>query len=412
MNLASLPHRAGPPKIQIFVSDLGATGVVRNAIAIANLAAASGFRVRLLTCRADGVLRDDVDEAVEVVELLEVPASPSRKMSLRRVFLAYRRHSREWRPDILFSAGNHGHLLSSLAWLGLPGVKILRISNDLDHSGDGSWFSRRTRSAKFRTMTALADRLVLVSHALHDHPRLSRHVRSGKALLIPNGVDIPKVRSDSTAPCPHLWLADDRIPVVIGVGRSAPQKNFPTLVRAFASAVAQRDLRLIILGGDQAETMPLRQLADSLGIGRQVDLVPAVANPFSFIAKADVLALPSRWEGSSNVLLEAMACGTPVIASRTAGDAPHVLDNGRFGELIDPLDEAQLAEAILRQTGDRPIGPGERAKLFDRGKSLAAYIKLFGQVIGRPEGRPLNIDERKPDALGQGRNLRISGRRP
>jgi glycosyltransferase involved in cell wall biosynthesis len=107
-----------------------------------------------------------------------------------------------------------------------------------------------------------------------------------------------------------------------------------------------------------------------------------------------------------------MACGTPVIASRTAGDAPHVLDNGRFGELIDPLDEAQLAEAILRQTGDRPIGPGERAKLFDRGKSLAAYIKLFGQVIGRPEGRPLNIDERKPDALGQGRNLRISGRRP
>ena len=101
------------------------------------------------------------------------------------------------------------------------------------------------------------------------------------------------------------------------------------------------------------------------------------------------------------MLLEAMACGTPVIASNTAGDARHILDNGRFGMLVDPLNEHQLAEAILWQTGDRPVLPGERALSFDRGTAHALYIKLFNQMagnfaahrarIGQPEAQDFRI---------------------
>jgi glycosyltransferase involved in cell wall biosynthesis len=139
--------------------------------------------------------------------------------------------------------------------------------------------------------------------------------------------------------------------------------------------------------------------ASELGIRSRVALVPSVANPFSFMAAADVLALPSLWEGSSNVLLEAMGCGTPVVASTSAGDAQDLLDKGRFGLLVDPLDEAAMADAILRQVGDHAVMPGDRVRQFDRGPALAAYIQLFNQLAGRGS-RPRSEEVPARDAAG------------
>ena len=257
----------------------------------------------------------------------------------------------------MFSAGNHGHLLSTFAWLGLPGTKVLRISNDLNH-GSPSAAVRWWRELKFRLIAGLADRLVLVSRAHGSHPLLARHLASGKALVIPNGVDTEAVRSASHLPCTHRWTSNRAVPIVLAVGRHVRQKNFETLLRAFAIARAQRPMRLLFLGdGSMAETARLSALSLALGIADDVDLVPATANPFPLMAAAGALALPSLWEGSSNVLLEAMACGTPVIASRTAGDAEHVLDGGKYGILVDPYDVEQLADAITCQTGPNRVGP-------------------------------------------------------
>ena len=390
------------PRLQIFVVDLGATGVVRNAIAIANQAAASGYEVRLLACRADGVLRAELDPAVDVVGLRAMGTSrPKRSMELRRALIAYRRETRQWRPDILLSAGNHGHLLSTLAWFGLGGAKVLRISNDLGHDlSPGNPLRRAWRAVKLRLTTGLADRLVLVSRSLAKDRLMRPHVESGKALLIPNGVDVRAVRKMARESCPHLWLADRRVPVVLAVGRPAPQKNFPTLLKAFARALEKRDMRLIILGGDGGrDVAAIARQASELGIRSQVDLVSSVTNPFSYMAAADALALPSLWEGSSNVLLEAMACGTPVVASTSAGDAPELLDKGQFGLLVDPLDEAGMADAILRQAGDGAVMPADRVRQFDRGRALAAYIQLFNQLAGQGS-RPRHEEVHASDVAG------------
>jgi glycosyltransferase involved in cell wall biosynthesis len=371
MELASFPLRGVPaPRVQLFVSDLSATGVVRNAVAIANRAAANGYDVRILTCSADGVLSDQVDPRVSVVELLKgTRETLSRRTQLRQTFLAYRRHSRDWRPDILFSAGNHGHLLSTFAWLGLPGSKLLRISNDLGH-GSPNLAARIWRSLKFRLMMSLADRIVLVSRASGNHGPLSRFIGNGKAVAIPNGVDVQAVRTASLEPCPHPWAASRDVPIVLAIGRHVKQKNFATLLMAFAKARRQRELRL-------------HNLAISLGVAADVDFVAATSNPFPYMAAAHVLALPSLWEGSSNVLLEALACETPVIASRTAGDAEQQLSYGRFGLLVDPLDSDGLAAAILRQTGQDAVDPSSRALAFDRAVALEDYMRVFRQCIGR-----------------------------
>jgi glycosyltransferase involved in cell wall biosynthesis len=119
-----------------------------------------------------------------------------------------------------------------------------------------------------------------------------------------------------------------------------------------------------------------------LGIADDVDLVPATANPFPLMAAAGALALPSLWEGSSNVLLEAMACGTPVVASRTAGDSEHVVNGGKYGLLVDPFDVEGLAAALLRQTGPDRIEPGDRIQAFSRDRAMTRYIQLFDEAVG------------------------------
>ena len=374
--------RAGgeQPRLQIFVHDLGATGVVRNAIGIANAAAEDGFDVRLLTSVAEGPLRHEVDRRVEVVPLVspEVAAMP-RTQQLRRSLVAYRQQTRAWRPHILFSAGNHGHLLSTLAWAGLPGAKILRISNELERSATRLSPARRlARSAKFRMMTSLADRLVLVAHALEERPVLRRMARRGRTVVIPNGVDVERIRAAAAESCPHPWLANKDIPVILAVGRHAPQKNFGTLLKAFALARQRRPMRLLFVGqGKAAATAELQAAARSLGVEKDVGFEPPTANPFSYMRAADLVALPSLWEGSANVLLEALACGTPVIASRTAGDAALVLDEGRYGLVINPDDAAEMAEAILRQLSADRVSPGERAQSLSRKASLERYMALF-----------------------------------
>lgn len=385
------PERTNVRRIQIFVSDLSATGVVRNAIAIANEAATSGYQVRLLTCNADGVLRNELGPGVAVVRLNDAgDAHRPRRTQMKRASLAYRRHCREWRPDIMLSAGNHGHLLSTFAWLGLKGMKVLRFSNDLTH-GMPSPLTRLWRSVRFQLITWAADRLVYVSRAQARHPLLARQLAAGKALVIPNGVDFEQVAAGAAQPCDHPWLNETSIPVVLAVGRHVPQKNFAALLKAFAAARAVRPMRLVFLGdGKPTAIAALRSRAAELGVERDVDFVPAAENPFSYMAAARTLVLPSLWEGSANVLLEAMACDTAVIASRTAGDAEDVLDNGKHGVLVDPRDIGQMTEALLRQTGPNPICPGTRARAFNRSDTMRQYLRLFDQLGAPPIGRSVS----------------------
>lgn len=383
-------------RLQIFVSDLSATGVVRNAIAIANEAARSGFQVRLLTCNSEGVLQGQVGPGVALVKLNDgADAGRSRRKQMQRALLAYRRHSRDWRPDIMMSAGNHGHLLSTLAWVGLPGFKILRFSNDLTH-GSPSALTRVWRAARFRLMAGLADQLVFVSRAQGRHPLLARQLAAGKAVVIPNGVDVEFVRQEAARGCDHPWVHDRSIPIVLAVGRHVRQKNFSALLKAFAEARAVRPMRLIYLGGGkQGEIARLRRLSEELQVAGDVDFVAPSDNPFPYMAAAATLVLPSLWEGSANVLLEAMACGTPVIASRTAGDAEHVLRSGRHGILVDPRNNGELADALLRQLGGNPVRPGLRAAELSRNAAMIHYLRLFEAVTAKPgEAQPWPFETR------------------
>jgi glycosyltransferase involved in cell wall biosynthesis len=282
---------------------------------------------------------------------------------------------------VLFSAGNHGHLASVLASRGLPDCRtIVRISNDLDHMIDGKAvkpFSRWWRIAKFRTVAAFADRLVFVSPHLARSEAVLGKAAIRKATVIPNGVDVAAVRGRAEEPISHEWLANlDEQPLILAVGRLAPQKNFGNLLRAVAIARRSRPMRLLLIGSGPLKP-ELQEQAVDLGISDAVEFMAPVPNPMPFIAGASVLALTSWWEGSSNVLLEALACGTPIVASRTAGSAEDVLDSGRYGLLVEPRDPEGIAAALLHQVGEDARLPGDRALDFNREAALDAYADLI-----------------------------------
>ena len=386
MDRAAGENHQAAPRVLIFVEDLSATGVVRNALALAARLCDEGFRVDLAASRADGVLRGELDRRVSLWELLgPAAAARSRPARLAWSLRAYRRRLAALQPDVVISAGNHGHILTRLAAAAAPGARIVyRISNDLDHriagrptQALGAW----ARAVQFRLIARHADRLVLVSPHLLRHPSVAAAQRAGRIRLIPNGVDVALVRKRASAPCPHPWLAGNGVPTVVAIGRIVPQKNFETLLAAVATARRRAPIRLLLIGKGSPEALSnLRQEAGRLGIAEAVDIVAPVANPFAWMARAAVVAIPSRWEGASNIILEAMACGSPIVASKTAGNAEDVLANGEYGLLVDPDDVDAMAEALLVQSGDAPRRPGDRVLAFDRSRTLDAYVAMVGEL--------------------------------
>jgi glycosyltransferase involved in cell wall biosynthesis len=232
----------------------------------------------------------------------------------------------------------------------------------------------------YRRTYAWADAVVAVSDgvrddlaALTDLPRQAIHT-------IYNPLVDAALLERSREPLPHPWFRPGSPPVILGVGRLVPRKDFPTLLRAFAKVLQERDARLVIVGDDKGGIgrMRLQSLASRLGVAHAVDVVGFTGNPFAYMARAGVMVLSSRWEGLSNVLVEAMACGCPVVST----DCPHgpreILEHGRHGRLAPVGDDRALARAIL-ETLAHPKDPASlqrRAADFHIERAAEQYLEL------------------------------------
>lgn len=369
--------------LAIFLHKLAATGVARNALAIAEHMRGLGWRVVLITVRPGGQLAELADGIEHVV--LGGFSLP-RKLELLGAAAMLRREIDALSPDVILSAGNHAHLAMLVAMNGNTSVAtVYRMSNDLTHGARATDLLTTFNPRRLITQRIVRDatRLVLVSPHLAEDPLFSSSLRIGKAEVVANGVDVAMVRRRAHERCDHPW-ASETIPIVLAVGRLDRQKNLSTLVEAFALARSVRKLRLMIVGSDKPRARKkLQKQASRLGVLEDIAFVGQVANPFPFFRAAAVLALPSKWEGCSNVLLEALACGLPVLASKTAGNARAILEEGRFGVLVNPLDATEMSRGLLTQLdpGTRVL-PGERAAQYDRAGALAKYQRLFEDMTG------------------------------
>jgi Glycosyltransferase len=360
--------------VVLFCAALTRDGVARNTVNLANALAGGGTPVEVV-CLTDGPLAEQLDGPV-LIHLGRTKGPRALALALAVPRLA--RHLAHTQPRAVVSMGNHAHLAVWAALRGLPELpRLYRISNDPHHPGE-MVLQRALRDAGLRLIAADATRLVSVSAAAAQRPVFAAARAAGRIEVISNGVDADAVRARAAAPCDHPWIADGR-PFLVAVGRLHRQKNCEALIEALAVLRGhdRRDLRLLILGaGRPAMRRRLEALARRLGLAHAVRLEGEVANPFPLMAAASAYVLPSRWEGSSNSLLEALACGAPVVAAVTAGSAPEVLGHGRYGRLAQPEPRA-LACAIAAQLDPATrITPGDRVAAYDLSAALERMRRL------------------------------------
>ncbi|MGB2886052.1 MAG: glycosyltransferase, partial [Dehalococcoidia bacterium] len=198
-----------------------------------------------------------------------------------------------------------------------------------------------------------------------------------KIEVIYNPVITPELLEKAREPVDHPWFQPGEPPVVLGVGRLTEQKDFPTLLRAFALVRKERAARLVILG--EGEDRPeLKALVDELGIAEDVDMPGFVDNPYGYMAGAAVFALSSRWEGLPTVLIEAMALGKPVVATDCPSGAREILNDGRYGTLVPVGDAKRLATGISGML-EHPVEPlPSWVDRFRPDCTIQAYLKAIG----------------------------------
>ncbi len=259
----------------------------------------------------------------------------------------------------------------------------------------GSW-KFRLLPLLYRFAIPYADALVTVSAGvaddLADATGLSRRAMS----VIYNGVITSDFETHKTFEPSHPWFAKGW-PVILGMGRMVGQKDFATLIRAFVHVSQASDARLIILGEGPMRA-ELEEQVRSLGhLSDRISMPGFIDNPLPLIRRAHVFALSSRYEGFGNVLVEALACGTPVVST----DCPHgpseILDRGRFGALVPVGNARALGRAILDALSSNP----DREKLARRGQSFSVakcareYARLIEQCETQLSSRD-QIIERAP----------------
>jgi len=282
---------------------------------------------------------------------------------------ALNRYLRHRRPESVVSFLNYPNVALLLAaQLGRGDTRIyVNVRNHISNSVAQAK-SRRMREMPvlMRNLFCLADGVIAVSDGVaSDIARLTDTPLDGVTTIL-NPSYRPEMLELAKAPVPHPWLQSDGPPVLLGAGKMKPQKDFPTLLKAFAQLRRKRPARLIILG-DGAEKQNLEALAGELGIAEDVDFPGSVDNPFVYFRHAAVFVLSSAWEGLPNVLIEAMACSCPVVSTDCPSGPSEILDGGRFGRLVPVGDPEAMAEAMA-ETLDRSAAP----------QALAGYIQRFG----------------------------------
>ncbi len=201
-----------------------------------------------------------------------------------------------------------------------------------------------------------------------------------------NPVLTPDLSRRAREPLHHPWLRTGQPPLLLAAGKLRPQKGFTTLLEAFARLRARRSARLLILGEG-----PLRRSLEArvrgLGLERDVALPGFARNPFAFMARCSAFVLASEWEGLPGVLIQALACGAPVVATDCPSGPREILEGGRHGTLVPVGDPAALALALERVLGSPPARPagGRGLDRFTLESSAERYLRLLVPAPG-PRG--------------------------
>jgi glycosyltransferase involved in cell wall biosynthesis len=328
-------------KISLFIPSLSGGGAERAIIHLAQGFAQQGFQVDLVVAQQKGSYHLPNHYLLSMTDLRK-----RRIIACLPGLIGYLRRNQ---PEVIISAMDHANLVALWArrFAGVPS-RIITTTHTMISLAPLANVPRRECLIPFlaHIFYPWADHIVAVSQAAAEDLTRKARLPHASVKVIYNPIVTPELLQMAHENLDHPWFMSGSPPVILAVGRLAIEKNFSILIKAFKEVRERMNVRLMILGEGEDREL-LEDLIKEYKLSDSVSLPGFVSNPFVFMANAGVLVLSSNWEGLPSVLIEAMACGTPVVSTDCPGGAAEILDGGRFGRLVPMGDAYALAEAIV-----------------------------------------------------------------
>jgi len=393
-------------RLALFTSALTGGGVQRSLRNLAVALTQAGYQVDLLVCHCDDAQAAALaDAGVQVITLARSAPLVGRALALRadpaglgplaptvllplktwskvRYIAALRDYLSSARQTGLLAAMTQCNLVALWA-CALAGIDCRVVVSERNMLS--SFVHRYARKSRWRHLPALvahaypaADAIVGVSSAVADDLVECAGLARQQVVTAPNPVVDAVLREAAAQPFDHPWVQRSEPPVVLSVGRLVEQKDPATLLAAFAAVHTRRSARLMFMGEGPLK-ITLAAQAAALGVADDVEFSGWEDNPFPAMAHADVFVLPSKFEGLPGVLIQALACGCPPVATDCPGGSAEILDHGRFGTLV-PIGDVQAMARAIEDTLDNPPDRALlklRAEEYSAEKSAQRYAELL-----------------------------------
>lgn len=324
--------------IALFIPSLGGGGAERVMLILANTLAEKGYSVDLILVKAKGSFLKDISKNVRIINL-----NSSRTLFSIMPLVNYLKREK---PKVVMSAMHYVNvvLLISKKISKVRFKLVVSEHSTLSFSLADSSFTNILLKKLMRQMYPHADEIIAVSQGVADDLIKVLELKNKVVHVIHNPVVTKELLLKKEEPIDHSWIKNNQ-PFILGVGRMTKAKNFDLLINAFAKVEREIPAHLVILGTGELES-ELKELIYSLGLQDKVHMLGFVGNPYSWMKKAELFILSSSWEGFGNVLVEAMACGTPVISTNCPSGPAEILENGKLGTLVPVDDIDEMANAI------------------------------------------------------------------
>ena len=370
--------RSDRRKLYLFRPTLGQGGADRVTLMLLRELDRSWFDLTLVLMRHEGELLPQVPADVQVIGLGAA--------SLWTAWWPLARLLRRRPPQVLFSTSSGANVAAIVASLVAPRPLRLVIS-------ERTMLLRRTHRVKRvallllkRLLYARADEITAVSIGIKEELVRRLGLSTERIRVVRNLVVTADLAGLAAAPADHPWVGDQR-PLILAAGRLVPEKDFDTLLRAFALVRARQPARLLILGEGPLRPA-LERTARGLGVEEDVQLPGFDENPFRFMSRCEVFVLSSAFEGLPGVLIQAMACGAAVVATDCPTGPSEIVSPGDDGLLVPVGDPQAMADSIVELLADperrRRLGAQAReaAARFSTAAALPSYTAA---ILGRPD---------------------------
>jgi len=365
-------------KIIFVLPSLAGGGAEKKAIILLNYFYKCEYSLSLVLFKKEGVRFEEIPEGIEIIDFKKKHPSGVFKLIIKLGLLF-----KKERPDKVISFIEYSNVITLIAKV----LFHIRCEIIISEESLPQFYLENARFKHIRKFLMpyfynIADIIVCGTDYLKDYISHLRRVDKDKVIRIYNPINIENIQKLSKEKVDHPFLEKRRqgFNLIIAVGRISYEKRYDVLLEAFAKIIKEVNAGLLILG--DGDLLPqLLELKDKLQIGENVDFIGYVSNPYAWMANSDLFIMTSQWEGFGNVIIEAMAVGTPVVSSDCPFGPKEIISDGING-LLAPIGDIEKISRIVIQllTND-----SLKKTLREEGKKRAEFfdINLIGNEYKR-----------------------------